>query len=80
LLGDNLDKLHQVVSLLLERETIDGSDLAAIVGLPDRPPVIDGVLIPRAVAMSPSNGHANGSAITTSESGPTTTPGLPDLG
>jgi cell division protease FtsH len=80
LLGDNLDKLHQVVSLLLERETIDGSDLAAIVGLPDRPPVIDGVLIPRAVAMSPSNRHANGSAITTSESGPTTTPGLPDLG
>jgi cell division protease FtsH len=76
LLRENLDKLHQVVDLLLERETIDGSDLAAIVGLPARQPVIDGALIPRAVAMSPSNGHANGSTVTSMQSGPISTPGL----
>ena len=34
LIRTNLDALHQVIDLLLERETIDGRDLAAIVGVP----------------------------------------------
>ena len=36
LLRTNMDKLGQVVDLLLDRETIDGSDLTAIVGTPER--------------------------------------------
>ena len=36
LLRANLDTLRRVVELLLERETIDGSELAAIVGMPER--------------------------------------------
>ena len=36
LLRQNLDTLARVVDLLLERETIDGADLAAIVGAPER--------------------------------------------
>jgi cell division protease FtsH len=34
LISDDLGALHQVIDLLLERETIDGTDLAAIVGVP----------------------------------------------
>jgi cell division protease FtsH len=34
LLQRNRDTLDRVIALLLERETIDGSDLAAIVGAP----------------------------------------------
>ena len=34
LLRGNRDTLDRVIGLLLERETIDGSDLAAIVGAP----------------------------------------------
>ena len=34
LLRENLETLDRVIDLLLERETIDGSDLAAIVGVP----------------------------------------------
>lgn len=34
LIRANLDALHRVIDLLLERETIDGADLEAIVGIP----------------------------------------------
>ena len=36
LLGKNRDGLQRVVDLLLERETIDGRDVLAAVGAPDR--------------------------------------------
>jgi cell division protease FtsH len=57
LLTANLETLGKVVDLLLERETIDGSELVAIAGMPKREAVGEEVLIPRAVAMSPA--HAN---------------------
>src|SRR3954470_9975652 len=34
LIRDHLDALHQVIDLLLERETIDGTDLAVTIGAP----------------------------------------------
>ena len=68
LLRANLDTLGRVVDLLLERETIDGSDLAAIVGVPERHTEPGVVWAPQAAAMTPavadqggtsaSNGHA----------------------
>jgi cell division protease FtsH len=67
LLRTNLDTLGRVVDLLLERETIDGSDLAAIVGVPERHTEPAVIWAPQAAAMSPavadpggtsaSNGH-----------------------
>ena len=54
LLRKNLDSLRRVVDLLLERETIDGSDLAAIVGVPERRGEPEMVWAPRAVAMTPA--------------------------
>ena len=54
LLRTNLDTLGRVVDLLLERETIDGSDLAAIVGVPERHAEPDMVWAPHAVAMTPA--------------------------
>ena len=54
LLRQNLDTLRQVVDLLLERETVDGSDLAAIVGVPERHTGPELVWAPRAVAMTPA--------------------------
>jgi cell division protease FtsH len=67
LLRANLDTLGRVVDLLLERETIDGSDLAAIVGVPERHTEPAVVWAPQAAAMTPavadqggtsaSNGH-----------------------
>jgi cell division protease FtsH len=68
LLRQNLDKLGRVVDLLLERETIDGSDLAAIVGTPERHGPQEMTWAPRAVAMAPADvepggtGSANGKA------------------
>ncbi len=54
LLRDHLEMLHQVVDLLLERETVDGSDLAAIVGVKGHvAEKKDSVLAPLAVAMAP---------------------------
>ena len=54
LLRTNLATLDRVVDLLLERETIDGSDLAAIVGVPERHAQPDMVWAPHAVAMAPA--------------------------
>jgi cell division protease FtsH len=34
LIRDNLDALHQIIDLLLERETINGTELTAIIALP----------------------------------------------
>ena len=49
----NRAKLEKVIALLLERETIDGSDLADIVGTPQRESGRELILAPRAVAMAP---------------------------
>jgi hypothetical protein len=68
LLRRNLDTLARVIDLLLERETIDGSDLAAIVGVPEWPAEPEMVWAPQAVAMTPveaeqdATGAANGKA------------------
>ena len=62
LLRTNLDTLRQVVDLLLERETIDGSDLAAIVGVPERHAQPEMVWAPRAVAMTPAAVEQNGAS------------------
>jgi cell division protease FtsH len=53
LLRRHLDILNQVIELLLERETIDGSDLAAIVGTAGRVTGQQMILAPQAVAMTP---------------------------
>jgi cell division protease FtsH len=71
LLRDHIDKLHQVVDVLLERETIDGSDLAAIVGMPVRQPEPDRPLMPRAVAMSPSHLNGSGGPVAAKTNAPT---------
>jgi len=60
LLRTNLDTLGRVVDLLLERETIDGSDLAAIVGVPERHAEPEMVWAPQAVAMTPSGADQDG--------------------
>jgi len=54
-LRSHLDMLGRVVELLLERETIDGSDLAAIAGMPKRLSGPERVLTRQAVAMAPAN-------------------------
>jgi len=48
------DLLSRVVELLLERETVDGADLAAITGQPRRAD-LPRVLVPQAVALTPAN-------------------------
>jgi cell division protease FtsH len=53
LLREHLVVLGQVVELLLERETINGSELAAIVGTPERHTEHERVWGPHAVAMTP---------------------------
>jgi cell division protease FtsH len=53
LLRQHLDTLGRVTDLLLERETIDGSELAAIVGVPERHSEPEKVWAPQAVAMTP---------------------------
>ena len=58
LLSQHLETLNQVIDLLLERETIDGSDLAAIVGTSDRVTGQETVVAPRAVAMTPIHADA----------------------
>ena len=63
LLRKNLDSLRRVVDLLLERETIDGSDLAAIVGVPERRGEPEMVWAPRAVAMTPAAEQGGASAV-----------------
>jgi cell division protease FtsH len=51
LLREHLEVLGRVVDLLLERETIDGKDLAAIVGMPPRTVARELVLVHRAVEL-----------------------------
>ena len=53
LLRAHTDTLDRIVELLLERETIDGSDLAAIAGVAKRLAGPERVLAPQAVAMAP---------------------------
>ncbi len=62
LLRKNLDSLRQVVDLLLERETIDGSDLATIVGVLERRGEPEMVWAPRAVAMTPTGPEQGGAS------------------
>jgi cell division protease FtsH len=52
LIRERLGTLHRLIDLLLERETIDGSDLAAIVRIPGRPSGDEKTLAPQAVAMT----------------------------
>ncbi|HEX5267196.1 MAG TPA: cell division protein FtsH, partial [Acidimicrobiales bacterium] len=52
LLREHLDKLGRLTDLLIERETIDGSELAAIVGMTEGVPVEGLSIVPRAVAMA----------------------------
>ena len=52
LLRQHLDKLGRLTDLLIERETIDGSELAAIVGMAEGVPVDGLAVAPRAVAMA----------------------------
>jgi cell division protease FtsH len=52
LIRENLDRLHQVIDLLLERETIDGTDLAAIIGIPRQQDNDERPRTPRAAAMT----------------------------
>jgi cell division protease FtsH len=62
LLRENLDTLRRVVDLLLERETIDGSELAAIVGIPERHAGQEQIWAPLAVAMTPAPAETLGAA------------------
>ncbi len=57
LLRENLATLGKVIDLLLERETINGSELAAIVGTPERHTEHERIWAPHAVAMTPVSGQ-----------------------
>jgi cell division protease FtsH len=59
-LRDHLDTLDRVIALLLERETINGSELATIVGVPERHTEQERVWAPQAVAMAPTKEHEAG--------------------
>jgi cell division protease FtsH len=52
LLGGEREKLDRIIGLLLERETIDGHDLAAIAGTPERHTEHEKTWAPRAAAMT----------------------------
>ena len=67
LLRKNLDTLARIVDLLLDRETIDGSDLAAIAGVPERHAEPEMVWAPRAVAMTPVEAEQNGISAASAE-------------
>jgi cell division protease FtsH len=54
LLRHNRSSLDRVVELLLDRETIDGADLAAIVGLPERHAEPERIWAPLSAAMTPT--------------------------
>jgi cell division protease FtsH len=54
LLLEHRETLDRVVALLLERETVDAKDLAAISGIPERHTGRDQVWAPRAAAMAPA--------------------------
>ena len=70
LLRNNLNSLRRVVELLLERETVDGSDLAAIVGVPERHAGPELVWAPRAVAMSPAEPGQDGTSAANGKAAP----------
>ena len=70
LLRKNLDSLRRVVDLLLERETVDGSDLAAIVGVPERHAEPEMVWAPRAVAMTPAAAEQGGAGAVNGKAAP----------
>ena len=70
LLRTNLDSLRRVVDLLLERETIDGSDLASIVGVPERHAEPEMVWAPRAVAMTPAEPEQTGTSAANGKAAP----------
>jgi cell division protease FtsH len=53
LLQQHREQLDRVIGLLLARETIDGTDLATVIGIPERLPATERAWTPRAVAMSP---------------------------
>ena len=70
LLRSNLNSLRRVVELLLERETIDGSELAAIVGMPERHAEPELVWAPRAVAMTPAEPEHGGTSSANGKAAP----------
>ena len=70
LLRQNLDTLARVIDLLLERETIDGSDLATIVGVPERSAEPEMAWAPRAVAMAPVEAEQGGTSAANGKSAP----------
>ncbi len=70
LLRGNLNSLRRVVELLLERETIDGSELAAIVGMPERHAEPELVWAPRAVAMTPADREQGGTSAANGKAAP----------
>jgi cell division protease FtsH len=71
LLRQNLGTLGRVIDLLLERETIDGADLAALVGVPERHAQPEMVWAPKAVAMTPLEAdHGGGTSAANGKAGP----------
>jgi cell division protease FtsH len=59
LLSEHRAMLDQVIELLLERETIDGADLAALLGIAEHHADQEQVWAPRAVAMVPVRSSAD---------------------
>ncbi len=59
-----------MVDLLLERETIDGSDLTAIVGTPERHGAPEMTWAPRAVAMAPAEAEHGGTSAANGKAAP----------
>jgi cell division protease FtsH len=58
LLSEHRAMLDQVIELLLERETIDGADLADLIGIPEHHTDQEQIWAPRAVAMVPARTSA----------------------
>jgi cell division protease FtsH len=86
LLREHRDTLDLVIQLLLDRETIDGSELAAIAGVPQRQAEQEQIWAPRAVAMAPTladcggTSPARGTALLAGPNGAYTKDAAPDLG
>jgi cell division protease FtsH len=53
LLTEHRAQLDTLIGLLLERETVDGADLARIIGVPERHTEPERLWIPRVAAMTP---------------------------
>ncbi|GAB2830459.1 ATP-dependent zinc metalloprotease FtsH [Actinoallomurus bryophytorum] len=60
LISEHLDALHRVIDLLLERETIDGSDLATAIGVPGHVDGYERPSTPRAAAMTSTRTETDG--------------------